>query len=172
MIEEQGLLNAEVESSNTFINHQSLFDIRYSLFLLLFLLVLPSRAQDHSMHHGHQMAESDSLMWRMPPMDMSMPMMPGLENALPPVMPFLAGEGKMIDMLPEARPGEIVEMADGDTLHMEATLVRRTINGRDFVMYGYNGQYPGPLIRAERGATVIVQFTNNIELPTTVHWHG
>lgn len=174
MIEEQGLLNVEVESPNTFINHQSLLDIRHSLLLLLFLLA-PTviQAQDHSMHHGHhQMAESDSLTWRMPPMDMSMPMMPGLDNALPPVMPFLAGEGQIIDMLPEAKPGEMVEMADGDTLHMAATLVRRTINGRDFIMYGYNGQYPGPLIRAERGSTVIVQFTNNIELPTTVHWHG
>ena len=39
-------------------------------------------------------------------------------------------------------------------------------------MYGYNGQYPGPLIRAPRGATIVVNFSNDIEMPTTVHWHG
>ena len=39
-------------------------------------------------------------------------------------------------------------------------------------MYGYNGQYPGPLIKGDRGSTVIINFTNEIEMPTTVHWHG
>jgi len=39
-------------------------------------------------------------------------------------------------------------------------------------MYGYNGQYPGPMIRAPKGATVVVRLTNEIELPTTIHWHG
>jgi FtsP/CotA-like multicopper oxidase with cupredoxin domain len=66
----------------------------------------------------------------------------------------------------------VIEASDGDTLQLEATLVRRTFNEKAFVMYGYNGMYPGPLIKAEQGATVVVQFTNNIEMPTTVHWHG
>ncbi len=99
-------------------------------------------------------------------------MMPGLGGALPPTGPFLAGIGMKPEMFPEARPGTIVEMAEGDTLHLEAGLVRRTIKGRDFVMYGYNGQYPGPRIKVEQGATVVVVFKNSIEMPTTVHWHG
>ena len=47
---------------------------------------------------------------------------------------------------------QIVRLKDGDTLDLTATLVRRTINRRTFVMYGFNGQVPGPLIRvaAER----------------------
>src|SRR5690606_29219798 len=60
----------------------------------------------------------------------------------------------------------------GDTLALEAGLVRRTLNGRTFVMYGFNGQYPGPLIRAPQNATVVVRFRNGTALPTTVHWHG
>ena len=42
-------------------------------------------------------------------------------------------------------------------------LLRRTLNGKTFLMYGYNGQYPGPLIKAERGATVIVELVNEID---------
>lgn len=146
-----------------------------SIGLLTFLMLIgPVVAQemDHSQHHGHNMGSSSDDEWRMPPMDMSMPMMPGLEEELPPVQPFLPGGSMMADMFPEAKPREVVEMADGDTLNLEATLVRRTFNEKAFVMYGYNGMYPGPLIKAERGSTVIVNFTNNIEMPTTVHWHG
>ena len=128
-----------------------------------------AQQMDH-MHHHHSGEDPDT--WRMPPMDMSMPMMPGMENELPPVKPFLPGGGHMAHMFPEAQPGTVVHMADGDTLDLEASLVRRTIEGKTFVMYGYNGMYPGPLIKASRGSTVIVNFTNNIEMPTTVHWHG
>ncbi len=110
--------------------------------------------------------------WRMPPMDAPMPPLPGLEGAVPVVGPFMVAGDADPSGYPEARPGEIVEMADGETLDLTASIVRRTINGKTFLMYGYNGQYPGPLIKVERGSTVIVNFTNKIELPTTVHWHG
>jgi FtsP/CotA-like multicopper oxidase with cupredoxin domain len=36
----------------------------------------------------------------------------------------------------------------------------------------YNGSLPGPLIRARVGDRLIVHFTNNLEVNTTVHWHG
>ena len=151
------------------------------IFVLLPLLsASPVAAQDHdgmdhSMHAGHDMGDmsmGDSLAWRMVPMDPNMPMMPGMMNELPPVGPFMAGEGMDPMMFPEAEPRRVVEMADGDTLHLDASLVRRTIGDKTFIMYGYNRQYPGPLIRADRGSKVIVHFTNNIEMPTVVHWHG
>ncbi len=110
--------------------------------------------------------------WRMPPMDAPMPPLPGIEGAVPVVGPFMAMGDADPSGYPEARPGEIVELADGETLDLTASIVRRTINGKTFLMYGYNGQYPGPLIKVERGSTVIVNFTNEIEMPTTVHWHG
>lgn len=151
---------------------------RYTNFLSTYLLlgliwsvayVANAQDMDH-MHHHH--GNDDGSGWRMPPMDMSMPMMPGMESELPPVNPFLPGSSVMLDMLPEALPGTMVSMADGDTLELEASLVRRTLKGNTIVMYGYNGMYPGPLVKASRGSTIIVNFTNNIELPTTVHWHG
>ncbi len=58
-----------------------------------------------------------------------------------------AGRARLAGELPAARPREIVRLGDGGTLDLEAGLVRRTIGGRTFTMYGYNGQYPGPLIQ-------------------------
>ena len=43
--------------------------------------------------------------------------------------------------------------------------MRRTLNGHTAAMYGYNGQYPGPLIEAPQGSTVVVRVTNRIESP-------
>ncbi len=131
-----------------------------------------ANAQDMQMRGGMMMPAGDSLSWRMPPMDMSMPMLPGLGGALPVVQPFLPADGMDVSMFPESRPREIIRMAGGDTLDLTASLVRRTIGERTFVMLGYNEQYPGPLIRADRGTTVTVIFHNEIKMPTTVHWHG
>ena len=86
--------------------------------------------------------------------------------------PFLPGVGVDPATLPAATPREVVTLADGDTLKLEAGMVRRTINGRTFVMYGFNGQYPGPLIRVKQNTTITVRFTNHIDLPSAVHWHG
>lgn len=110
--------------------------------------------------------------WRMVPMDPNMPMLPGLEIAIPVVDPFLPGEGMDPSMFPAARPSEVVEMSDGDTLDVSVSMVRRTIEGHEMVMYGYNEQYPGPLIQAPQDATLVVRVTNDIQMPTTIHWHG
>jgi FtsP/CotA-like multicopper oxidase with cupredoxin domain len=126
-----------------------------------------SAAQDHG---AHTMTMSDG--WRMVPMDPNMPMLPGLAGMVPVVGPFLPGMGMDPAMFPEARPSEVVPMADGDTLHVAVSMVRRTINGHEMVMFGYNGQYPGPLIQAPKDATIIVEVTNRIQMPTTIHWHG
>jgi len=130
------------------------------------------RAQ-HDMHgEMHHATVEMAAGWRMAPMDMSMPMLPGLEGAVPVVGAFLPGMGIDISTLPEARPSRVVELADGDTLAVSVSMVRRTIAGHELLMYGYNGQYPGPLIKAPQDATVIVRVTNDIQMPTTIHWHG
>jgi FtsP/CotA-like multicopper oxidase with cupredoxin domain len=105
-------------------------------------------------------------------MDTNMPMLPGLEGAVPIVGPFLPGSGMDASMFPEARPSELVVMSDGDTLEITVSMVRRTLGGHEMVMFGYNGQYPGPLIQAPKEATLVVRVSNEIQMPTTVHWHG
>jgi FtsP/CotA-like multicopper oxidase with cupredoxin domain len=106
------------------------------------------------------------------PMPKGMPMMPGLVGLRPSVTPFLPGAGVDPATLPAAKPAEIVRLGDGDTLDLTAMLVRRTIKGHTFVMYGFNGQVPGPLIRVPQNVTITVRFHNRIDLPSSVHWHG
>jgi FtsP/CotA-like multicopper oxidase with cupredoxin domain len=36
----------------------------------------------------------------------------------------------------------------------------------------FNGQFPGPLIEANRGDRLLVNVTNTLPNATTVHWHG
>ena len=106
------------------------------------------------------------------PMPKGMVMMPGLVGLTPPGGSFLPGAGVDPASLPNVRPSAVVQMRNGDTLDLSATLVRRTIAGRPYVMYGFNGEVPGPLIRVPQNATIAVRFHNRIDLPSSVHWHG
>lgn len=45
-------------------------------------------------------------------------------------------------------------------------------DGADSDLWTYNGSAPGPEIRVKKGERVQVNFTNNLEEPTSVHWHG
>jgi len=38
--------------------------------------------------------------------------------------------------------------------------------------WGFDGDYLGPTLRAERGERVAVEVTNELAEPTSVHWHG
>ena len=38
--------------------------------------------------------------------------------------------------------------------------------------YAYNDSLPGPLIRIEKGMQLIVNFENQLDMGTTIHWHG
>lgn len=40
------------------------------------------------------------------------------------------------------------------------------------LVWGYNGQVPGPLIHVKQGDEVEVTLTNNTTLDHTIHWHG
>ncbi len=98
-------------------------------------------------------------------------MMPGVGDLRPAVTPY-APETPTGGPAPPARPREVVILPHGGTLDLEAGVVTRTINGRTFTMFGFNGQYPGPLIRVPQDATITVNFTNRLDLPTAIHWHG
>ncbi len=39
-------------------------------------------------------------------------------------------------------------------------------------LWTYNDQFPGPLIEANVGDTLIVHFRNELPVATTIHWHG
>ncbi len=140
----------------------------------LYLPLAPaSGAQE--MDHGHPGADEGIPVMPSAAMIMHMirnPMLPGAKNLRPSVEGFLPGEGVDPATLPVAGPREVVDLADGDTLSLEASLVRKVVAGETFVMYAFNEQIPGPLIRVKRGAEVHVRFVNRIDMETTVHWHG
>jgi FtsP/CotA-like multicopper oxidase with cupredoxin domain len=45
-------------------------------------------------------------------------------------------------------------------------------DGRKTGTWGFNGDYLGPTLRAERGEKVRVRVRNGLDEPSTVHWHG
>ena len=119
-------------------------------------------------------APNVSRRWTMPPMRPALmsSSMPGMRGLVPRVAPLRVGAAVDTTALPLSRPRELVRLRDRDTLRLESGLVRRTINGKTLVMYGFNGQHPGPLIDVPKGATIVVQFRNGIDQPSSIHWHG
>ncbi len=46
------------------------------------------------------------------------------------------------------------------------------IEGKTTDVFAYNNQVPGPILRGKVGDTIKVNFKNNLDFPTTIHWHG
>ncbi|MDQ3658902.1 MAG: multicopper oxidase family protein [Actinomycetota bacterium] len=74
--------------------------------------------------------------------------------------------------LPTATSPETVNLRDGDVFELRALPVRKRIGGAMIRMLGYNGSIPGPTLKVVQGSEVTVDFTNETDLETTVHWHG
>jgi FtsP/CotA-like multicopper oxidase with cupredoxin domain len=72
-------------------------------------------------------------------------------------------------------PPEAQDIDDADdVVHVELTAARTTFEvlGEQVQGYAFNGSVPGPTLRLKRGDTLIVDVTNDLDDPTTVHWHG
>ena len=67
---------------------------------------------------------------------------------------------------------QTVELNDGDSYDMVASIVRKTIAGSEVKMLAYNGLVPGPTLKVKKGAAITINFTNNSDVPTTLHSHG
>ncbi|MCA9366823.1 multicopper oxidase family protein [Candidatus Kaiserbacteria bacterium] len=70
------------------------------------------------------------------------------------------------------RPTEVVELKDGDTYELTASIVKQEVGNRVVKRLAYNGQIPGPILKAPKGAKVTVNFTNNLDMETALHSHG
>lgn len=69
-----------------------------------------------------------------------------------------------VDLDPDPRVVEV---------NLEARMGEWEISpGRRVRAMTYNGTVPGPLIEARVGDTLVVHFTNRLDEPTTIHWHG
>jgi FtsP/CotA-like multicopper oxidase with cupredoxin domain len=74
--------------------------------------------------------------------------------------------------LAEAKSSETVELKNGDSYDLTASIVKKTIDGSVAKMLAYNGMIPGPVIKVEQGAEITMNFTNNTDVDTTIHSHG
>ena len=125
---------------------------------------------DMSRMHGASMAGDTSARWT------TVPMTPGLQM-LPAEMALVPNIGAYLPKAPStgspsARPRELVRLKRGDTLRLTAQIVTRTFKGKPYTVYGFNGQYPGPLLDVAQNSEVVVELTNALDQPTAVHWHG
>jgi FtsP/CotA-like multicopper oxidase with cupredoxin domain len=66
------------------------------------------------------------------------------------------------------------QVVDGTKVfHLRAQRVRHLFTpGLEGNCWGYNGSTPGPVIEAVEGDRVRIYVTNELDEPTTVHWHG
>ena len=106
--------------------------------------------------HDHAAGE-----WPMVPMPAGLTMLPAEMALRPTVAPYRVPTG---DALPPPRRSETIRLAHGDTLRLEAGVVRGG--------YAFNGQQPGPLLEVTRGSEVVVAFANHLPDSTAIHWHG
>jgi FtsP/CotA-like multicopper oxidase with cupredoxin domain len=123
-------------------------------------------AADHAHHEPGAVSPGE---WTPPPMHPAVSMPPTMMTLRPDVASYLPSGD---DAAPLARPREIVRLADGASLELVAAPVRRVLFGRTVTMFGFNGQYPGPMIHVSERATITVRFTNRTDFPTAIHWHG
>jgi FtsP/CotA-like multicopper oxidase with cupredoxin domain len=62
--------------------------------------------------------------------------------------------------------------ADPATHVLRARRFRAAPDGREREVWGYDGQLPGPVVRAREGETLRLKVVNELGVPTSVHWHG
>jgi FtsP/CotA-like multicopper oxidase with cupredoxin domain len=74
--------------------------------------------------------------------------------------------------LPDVRPPEVVELADGEEFELEIAPVKKQIGDATVRMLAYNGSVPGPTLKVPEGSTITVHVTNHGDVDATVHWHG
>ena len=138
-------------------------------------VAVPPVAEDSVGHHAHHRAAvppgDTAVRWPHHPMHPRVQMLPAEMALTPRVAPYLPSpvDSARVRLV---KPRQVVDLGHGDTLRLEAQLVRRMWKGKPFLMYGFNGQQAGPLLRVQQGAEVVVEFTNGLDQPTTVHWHG
>jgi hypothetical protein len=137
-------------------------------FLLAGLIERPDTGAGTAGQHVHHDPNSTEGAWTPPPMHPAVSMPPALMTLRPDVSPYAPRD----EGIPFARPRELLRLADRGQLTLVAAPLRRVLFGRTVTMLGFNGQYPGPLIQVDQGATITIRFINNTDFPTAVHWHG
>lgn len=93
----------------------------------------------------------------------SMAAIAGVSSILPGYA--LAGFGsEKRDVLTPQGPDNVIDLTIGKMPHM--------VDGKRGEAIGINGSVPAPLIRLKEGQDVLLRVTNELDEPTSIHWHG
>ncbi len=68
---------------------------------------------------------------------------------------------------PDAMP-----VVSGDLIELRIARLNRTVDGRPTRAIGINGMSPAPLIRLREGRRARIRVTNDLDVDTSLHWHG
>src|SRR6478735_1627281 len=74
--------------------------------------------------------------------------------------------------LPSVGRTEVVELSDGDRYELRIAPVAKRVGDATARMLAYNGSIPGPTLRVQQGAHILVDIENQGDMEGTVHWHG
>ena len=74
--------------------------------------------------------------------------------------------------LPEVVDSSVLEFDDGDEVELRIAPAAKQIGDATVRMLAYNRSVPGPTLRVQEGAELVVNVTNEGDLDATVHWHG
>ncbi len=72
----------------------------------------------------------------------------------------------------EEAPSGAISIPNNGNFTMDANIIRKSLYGKVQFLYGYNSQIPGPRLVVRQGSNITINFKNNLDMPTTVHWHG
>jgi len=129
----------------------------------------------NSLNSQQELSEDDILMIEQ---CKEMPEMPGCEPYLL-MAEELSFENKELPKklsrsivgLENVQPPSVIRPLD-NKISISADPVKLLVDDKLIRGYGYNKQIPGPTIKVNQGDIITVDFTNNLDLETTVHWHG
>ena len=83
-----------------------------------------------------------------------------------------AGFATSVEGLVAAKRPVELELAPGSAYELRVHAVVKSIDGRTVRMLSYNGSIPGPTLRVRQGSEITVEVVNELDIETTVHWHG
>ncbi len=73
----------------------------------------------------------------------------------------------------KVEPMQQYPVENGSVFQMTASSASWKLKpGISLSAFAYNNQIPGPLLKVKQGNTIYINFTNQIPMNTTIHWHG
>lgn len=70
------------------------------------------------------------------------------------------------------KKSKILEVQDGATITLIASIVKQKIGNRVVKRLAYNGMIPGPILKATVGTSISLKVVNHTNIETTLHSHG